>query len=72
MCLENVPWKNVQKLAKLANILDNISKDIYRKKMDGLAKGDDAVTHQVGQGKDIMSVLRECTCVPIRFVHYSI
>lgn len=39
--------------------MDAQSTDIYAKKKEALARGDEEVVKQVGQGKDIMSVLRE-------------
>ena len=35
------------------------SKGIYRSKLDALVRGDEAVAKQVGEGKDVMSILSE-------------
>lgn len=37
------------------------SVDVYNQKKKALAAGDEAVVEQLGAGKDIMSVLSECS-----------
>lgn len=51
------PWADLQKLKDIVNTMDSHSVAVYQKKKDALAKGDDA--EMFGEGKDIMSVLRE-------------
>ena len=57
--LDLMPWKTIQKIKEIVDMLHNISQDIYRSKIDALKKGDEFVSQQIGQGKDIMSVLRK-------------
>lgn len=56
--MEWAPSSSVQTLRRIVDIMDLTSKDIYRKKKQALADGDKATLEQVGQGKDIMSILR--------------
>lgn len=56
---EWTPSRNVQQTKRIIDIMDAQSRDIFAKKKEALARGDDAVVKQVGQGKDIMSILRE-------------
>jgi hypothetical protein len=52
-----VPLANVQKLRKVVEKMDQQSRQIYYEKRTALEKGDEAVAQQVGEGKDIMSIL---------------
>ena len=56
----HVPNRNFQLLKSLVDTLDDSSKQILRSKKEALLRGDEAVKQQVGQGKDIMSILRGC------------
>ncbi|KAJ3479304.1 hypothetical protein NLI96_g9146 [Meripilus lineatus] len=52
-----VPSSKVQRLKNLIDVLDSESKDLLAKKRKALEDGDEAVKQQIGEGKDIMSVL---------------
>ncbi len=54
-----LPWGALQELTEIVDKLHNISKEIFDDKVTAIEKGDEFVTLQVGQGKDIMSVLRQ-------------
>lgn len=54
------PPGNLQKLRDIIHTMDEQSRTIYNVKKAGLEKGDEAVVHQMSEGKDIMSILREC------------
>lgn len=56
--MESFPNKRVRKLAAISEALDTTAKEILHSKRAALAAGDQAVSEQIGQGKDIMSVLR--------------
>lgn len=61
-----LPSKNVQLLIKATNAMDETSKKIFYLKKAALEKGDDAVVQQIGEGRDIMSVLSElCLCYEV-------
>ena len=59
--LEMFPHDGVKDLVKLSDILWTRSTEILTQKREALEKGDESVAAQVGEGKDIMSIL--CTCV---------
>ena len=44
-------------MRKVSETLAEQSQKIYKAKIAALAKGDDAVVHQIGEGKDILSIL---------------
>ncbi|KAF8805218.1 cytochrome P450 [Phlegmacium glaucopus] len=50
------PWKNVHELRDIVDVLHNTSVEIFEAKK-ALEEEDEAVTRQIGQGKDIMSIL---------------
>ncbi|KAI0791025.1 cytochrome P450 [Abortiporus biennis] len=55
--LDMYPNKSVQKMKDLVDTLYAQALQIVGSKKDALAKGDEAVKQQVGEGKDIMSTL---------------
>lgn len=57
------PSENLRRAQKIIDIMDETSKQIYEGKKAALARGDEAVLKQVGQGNDIMSVLSKHTSV---------
>ena len=58
--LEVIPNKAIQRLKDVSDIMHERSVLIYNEKKAALDKGDDALKLQVGEGRDIMSILREC------------
>ncbi|KAF8659052.1 hypothetical protein AX16_001924 [Volvariella volvacea WC 439] len=52
-----LPWKNLHELRDIVGVMHNTSADIVQQKKKALAEGDDSLTQQVGQGKDIISIL---------------
>lgn len=60
---ERWPNPQVKKALHVIDILEETSRQIYRDKRTALQNGDTKVTHQVREGKDIMSRLREYDCV---------
>lgn len=55
--LERLPSKNIQKAREIVDIMHRTSVNIFHAKKAALQQGDEAVLQQVGQGKDIMSIL---------------
>ncbi|KAI0247114.1 cytochrome P450, partial [Lactifluus subvellereus] len=53
------PWKNLNHLIKLADIMNVNSRGIYETKKRLLESGDDATVKQAGDGKDIISLLMQ-------------
>ena len=56
-----VPWKNLNHLIKLADIINANARGIYETKKRLLETGDDTTVKQVGDGKDIISLLSAST-----------
>lgn len=54
-----IPSKNIQALVEAAETMDESSKKIFNEKKAALKRGDDAVVHQIGEGRDILSILSE-------------
>ena len=52
-----LPTKDMQAMRNVVETLQAKSSEIYMQKKAALEKGDDAMTHQIGEGKDILSVL---------------
>ncbi|KDR76361.1 hypothetical protein GALMADRAFT_68089 [Galerina marginata CBS 339.88] len=51
------PNKHLRKVRDIVDVLYNTSIEILESKKKALAEGDEAVAKQIGQGKDIMSIL---------------
>jgi hypothetical protein len=52
-----LPWKNLHELRDVVDVLNKTAIEIFEKKKKALEEGDEAVTQQIGKGKDIMSIL---------------
>ena len=52
-----VPWKNLHHAMKLVDSINANARDIYETKKGLLGSGDDTTVKQVGDGKDIISLL---------------
>ncbi|KAF8896610.1 cytochrome P450 [Infundibulicybe gibba] len=52
-----LPWKNLHRLRDIVDTMHNTSTQIFEEKKRALREGDEAIAKQVGQGKDIMSIL---------------
>ena len=57
--MEWVPHEGVQRIKAIIDTIHKRSLEIYRSKQRALELGDEAVVKQVGEGKDIMSILSE-------------
>jgi hypothetical protein len=57
--VDRIPWKNPQQLREIIDVMHNTSVEIFEKKKRALQEGDAAVSQQIGQGKDIISILSE-------------
>lgn len=54
-----VPLKSFQKATEIIDLMHAESVAVYESKKSALMEGEEAIVHQVGQGKDILSILRE-------------
>ena len=59
--LEWIPMKRLHKLKSVVDTMHRRATEIYHEKKMLLDKGDQALLVQVGEGKDLMSILRECS-----------
>ncbi|KAI0786740.1 cytochrome P450 [Abortiporus biennis] len=55
--LDSIPFTQVKQLVSCIRTIHDGCQNIYEEKKAALMAGEDAVVHQVGEGKDIMSVL---------------
>ncbi|TBU57392.1 cytochrome P450 [Dichomitus squalens] len=55
--VERMPNKNIQQLRRISDIMHGRSVRIFKEKKEALEKGDDTLQHQIGEGRDIMSIL---------------
>ena len=52
-----LPWKSLHEMRDIVDVLTNTSVEIFEEKKKALEEGDIAVTQQIDQGNDIMSIL---------------
>lgn len=57
--LRLVPHADVRKMMHISDTMTQRSLEIVNEKKMALLKGDDALREKVGEGKDLMSILRE-------------
>ena len=61
--VEMLPMDSVRDLRRISDTLHERSVSIYREKKEALEKGDEAVTHQISEGRDILSILSESSVI---------
>lgn len=57
--LEIIPLTITRRALKISDTIQRCSKEIFEAKNSALQEGDEAVTRQFGEGRDIMSKLRQ-------------
>lgn len=57
LLLELTPSSNLQRIKHTVDVMTETSESIYREKLQALRKGDEVVIKQLGEGKDVMSIL---------------
>ena len=55
--LNLIPWKTLHQLRDISDVIHNTAVEIINSKKRALEDGDEAVAKQIGQGKDILSIL---------------
>jgi hypothetical protein len=55
--LDLIPSKTLHKLRDISDVIHNTSVEIINSKKQALEDGDEAVARQIGEGKDILSIL---------------
>ena len=58
-----VPLPGLREMMRSSRTLKQKSMEIFQQKKTALSQGDEALAMQVGEGKDIMSVLCMCSLV---------
>jgi hypothetical protein len=53
-----LPWKSLHEARDTVNSLHTLANDVIEAKKSALRQGDYAVLEEIGEGKDILSVLR--------------
>ena len=60
--VEMIPIRKVKEITYLIDTLDRQSRAVFDSKKAALLKGDEDVMQQVGEGKDLLSIMREHSC----------
>ena len=55
--LNLIPWKPLHELRDISDVFHNTAVEIVNSKKRAIEDGDEAVARQMGQGKDILSIL---------------
>ena len=55
--LNLIPWKPLHQLRDISDVIHNTAVEIVNSKKRALEDGDEAVASQIGQGRDILSIL---------------
>jgi cytochrome P450 len=51
------PWKTLHEVRDMVNYMHQLSGEIYQEKKCALEEGDEAMLKQIGQGKDLLSIM---------------
>jgi hypothetical protein len=62
--VDMMPFQNIRKMRDIVDTMDRTARDVFYAKKRALQRGDESVVLQVGEGKDIMSVLCERGSLP--------
>lgn len=65
-----LPWKNLHEFRDIIDVFHETSVEIIETKRRALAEGDEVVARQIGQGKDVISIL--CTCSFFSIVMFGV
>ncbi len=57
--VELFPHEGVQHLKAIVDVMHRRSIEIYKEKIRALEKGDEAVKQNIGEGRDLISILSE-------------
>ena len=55
--LDLIPWKPLHQLRDISDVIHETAVEIVNSKKRALEDGDEAVARQIGEGKDILSIL---------------
>ena len=57
--VDHLPFRRLRAIKSIANTIHTQATSIFHDKKAALQAGDEAMVRQVGEGKDIMSILRK-------------
>lgn len=55
--VEMIPSRRLKKMTEIVDVMDSTSTQVYREKLRALDAGDEATVQQIGEGRDIISIL---------------
>ena len=55
--MDLLPWKTLHQLRDITDVMHDTSVEIVKSKKRALEDGEEAVAGQIGEGKDILSIL---------------
>ncbi|KAL0947926.1 hypothetical protein HGRIS_010557 [Hohenbuehelia grisea] len=55
--VDMTPWPTLHKARDMVDLMDSTTRQIYLDKLKAIEEGDEAVSRQIGKGKDIIAVL---------------
>jgi hypothetical protein len=71
--VDHLPFKNTQQLRDVVDIMHGTSVEILKSKELALQEGDEAMMHQIGRGRDIISLLSmHNSNVLFLFIHFFV
>ena len=62
--LNLIPWKTLHQLRDILDVIHNTAVEVINSKKRALEDGDEAVARQIGEGKDILSILSRGFLIP--------
>lgn len=62
---EITPYAPIQRVLRISDTMQATAEDVLAKKRAALARGDKALMQQIGEGKDIMSILRKSSALGV-------
>lgn len=62
----------MRKYREIVSTMDEHSRQIFNSKKAALERGDESVVQQLGEGRDIMSILSQCRAYPDSHTTYLI
>ena len=63
-----IPSKRLRRGKQISDEIEKHAKYIFEQKKRAMREGDEAVVHQIGEGKDIMSKLSACVRCGARWI----
>ena len=66
--MDLIPSKAVRRLRDIIDIFHETSVEILETKKEALRRGDQALAAQIGQGKDVISILCAISFLPFHYI----